>query len=89
MKKGDRNKHAQANVGGKDKLPNDDGGHLIEAQFNGPADIDNLILFRMLGKYLKHYNSNPLEKTAELIAQKIGILDYFNNILIRLLTGFD
>ncbi|WLR44383.1 DNA/RNA non-specific endonuclease [Bacillus carboniphilus] len=42
LKKADRNKYAQANVGGKDRLP-DDGGHLIGAQFNGPSDIDNLV----------------------------------------------
>nr|WP_253957951.1 DNA/RNA non-specific endonuclease [Metabacillus halosaccharovorans] len=43
LKKADRNKYAQANVGDKDRLPDDDGGHLIGAQFNGPADIDNLV----------------------------------------------
>ena len=43
LKKGERNKYAQANVGGKDRLPDDDGGHLIGAQFNGPPDIDNLV----------------------------------------------
>ncbi len=43
LKKGGRNKYAQANVGGNDRLPDDDGGHLIGAQFNGPPDIDNLV----------------------------------------------
>nr|WP_280524859.1 T7SS effector LXG polymorphic toxin [Rummeliibacillus suwonensis] len=43
LKKANRNKYAQANVGGKDRLPDDDGGHLIGAQFNGPPDIDNLV----------------------------------------------
>ncbi|ASN04217.1 T7SS effector LXG polymorphic toxin [Virgibacillus necropolis] len=43
LKKADRNKYAQANIGGKDRLPDDDGGHLIGAQFNGPPDIDNLV----------------------------------------------
>jgi len=43
LKKASRNKYAQANVGGKDRLPDDDGGHLIGAQFNGPSDIDNLV----------------------------------------------
>ena len=43
MKKADRNKYAQANIGGKDRLPDDDGGHLTGAQFNGPPDIDNLV----------------------------------------------
>ncbi|QHA35179.1 hypothetical protein D5E69_04680 [Rossellomorea marisflavi] len=43
LKKADRNKYAQANVGDKDRLSDDDGGHLIGAQFNGPADIDNLV----------------------------------------------
>ncbi|MEX3716040.1 DNA/RNA non-specific endonuclease [Cytobacillus horneckiae] len=43
LKKANRNKYAQANVGDKDRLPDDDGGHLIGAQFNGPPDIDNLV----------------------------------------------
>lgn len=43
LKKANRNKYAQSNVGGKDRLPDDDGGHLIGAQFNGPPDIDNLV----------------------------------------------
>ncbi|WP_077309997.1 DNA/RNA non-specific endonuclease [Terribacillus halophilus] len=43
LKKANRNKYAQANVGGKDRLLDDDGGHLIGAQFNGPPDIDNLV----------------------------------------------
>ncbi|WP_240904075.1 DNA/RNA non-specific endonuclease [Bacillus sp. N1-1] len=43
LKKANRNKYAQANVGGIDRLPDDDGGHLIGAQFNGPPDIDNLV----------------------------------------------
>ncbi|MGD7007025.1 DNA/RNA non-specific endonuclease [Metabacillus sp. 84] len=43
LKKADRNKYAQANVGGNDRLPEDDGGHLIGAQFNGSGDIDNLV----------------------------------------------
>ncbi|WP_257391697.1 DNA/RNA non-specific endonuclease [Mesobacillus jeotgali] len=43
LKKGERNKYAQATVGGIDRLPDDDGGHLIAAQFNGPGDIDNLV----------------------------------------------
>lgn len=30
-------------MGGKDRLPDDDGGHLIGAQFKGPKDIDNLV----------------------------------------------
>lgn len=29
LKKADRYKYAQASVGGKDRLPDDDGGHLI------------------------------------------------------------
>ncbi|MET4560542.1 hypothetical protein ABIA69_001686 [Lysinibacillus parviboronicapiens] len=39
----DRNPYAQRTVGGKDRLPDDDGGHLIGAQFKGPKDIDNLV----------------------------------------------
>ncbi|WP_081977427.1 DNA/RNA non-specific endonuclease [Lysinibacillus boronitolerans] len=39
----ERNAYAQRTVGGKDRLPDDDGGHLIGAQFKGPKDIDNLV----------------------------------------------
>ncbi|WP_212977188.1 DNA/RNA non-specific endonuclease [Paenibacillus azoreducens] len=39
----DRSEYAQRTVGGKDRLPDDDGGHLIGAQFKGPKDIDNLV----------------------------------------------
>ncbi|MDM5351653.1 DNA/RNA non-specific endonuclease [Lysinibacillus sphaericus] len=39
----ERNANAQRTVGGKDRLPDDDGGHLIGAQFKGPKDIDNLV----------------------------------------------
>ncbi len=28
---------------GEDRLIDDDGGHLIGSQFNGPGDIDNLV----------------------------------------------
>ncbi|WP_342472636.1 DNA/RNA non-specific endonuclease [Metasolibacillus sp. FSL H7-0170] len=41
--KADRSPYAQRTVGGKDRLPDDDGGHLIGAQFKGPKDIDNLV----------------------------------------------
>lgn len=30
-------------AGRQDRLPDDDGGHLIATQFNGPGDIDNLV----------------------------------------------
>ncbi|MFZ4199010.1 DNA/RNA non-specific endonuclease [Paenibacillus sp. NPDC058898] len=39
----ERNEYAQRTVGGKDRLSDDDGGHLIGAQFKGPKDIDNLV----------------------------------------------
>ncbi|WZY01572.1 DNA/RNA non-specific endonuclease [Bacillus sp. FSL W7-1360] len=38
-----RNQYAQRNVGGKDRLPNDDGGHLIASIFKGSGDLDNLV----------------------------------------------
>jgi len=42
--KGDRSEYAQRTVGkGQGRLPDDDGGHLIGAQFKGPKDIDNLV----------------------------------------------
>ncbi|MCY8933309.1 T7SS effector LXG polymorphic toxin [Bacillus atrophaeus] len=41
---GKRNQYAQSNVGKpQDRLPDDDGGHLIGSQFKGSGDIDNLI----------------------------------------------
>lgn len=39
----DRNAYAQRTVGGEYRKPDDDGGHLIGAQFRGPKDIDNLV----------------------------------------------
>ena len=41
--KGKRNPYAQRKVGGKDRLPTDDGGHLFGNQFKGSGDIDNLL----------------------------------------------
>jgi hypothetical protein len=42
--KGERSEYAQRNVGkGQGRLTDDDGGHLIGAQFKGPKDIDNLV----------------------------------------------
>lgn len=38
-----RNKDAQRTIGGKDRLPDDDGGHLIASEFNGSGEIDNLV----------------------------------------------
>lgn len=41
---GDRSEYAQRTVGkGQGRKPDDDGGHLIGAQFKGPKDIDNLV----------------------------------------------
>ncbi|WP_144461770.1 T7SS effector LXG polymorphic toxin [Bacillus subtilis] len=41
---GKRNQYAQSNVGKpQDRLPDDDGGHLIGSQFKGSGEIDNLI----------------------------------------------
>ncbi|WP_052410032.1 DNA/RNA non-specific endonuclease [Paenibacillus durus] len=40
---GERNPYAQRTVGGTDRLPNDDGGHLIGNQFKGSGEIDNLV----------------------------------------------
>ncbi len=39
----ERNKYAQRTVGGKDRLPDDEGGHLIASIFKGSGDIDNLV----------------------------------------------
>jgi len=37
-----RNPYAQRTVGGADRMPTDDGGHLIGKKFNGSGQIDNL-----------------------------------------------
>ncbi|WP_338091641.1 DNA/RNA non-specific endonuclease [Solibacillus kalamii] len=41
--KADRNNYAQRTVGREDRLPNDDGGHLIASIFKGSGEIDNLV----------------------------------------------
>ncbi|MGD7007027.1 DNA/RNA non-specific endonuclease [Metabacillus sp. 84] len=41
--KADRNNYAQRTVGREDRLPNDDGGHLIANIFRGSGEIDNLV----------------------------------------------
>ncbi|WP_368503176.1 DNA/RNA non-specific endonuclease [Alkalihalophilus sp. As8PL] len=38
-----RNAYAQRQAGGPDRLPTDDGGHLIASIFKGSGDIDNLV----------------------------------------------
>ncbi|MGT2737006.1 DNA/RNA non-specific endonuclease [Streptococcus orisratti] len=43
LKHGTRNQYSQRMVGGLDRLPDDDGGHLIATMFNGSGDIDNLV----------------------------------------------
>ncbi|MEX2948710.1 DNA/RNA non-specific endonuclease [Staphylococcus warneri] len=40
---GGRNPYAQRIVGREDRLPDDDGGHLIARAFGGSKDIDNLV----------------------------------------------
>src|SRR5690625_4520166 len=41
--KADRNNYAQRTVGKEDRLPNDDGGHLIASIFKRSGEIDNLV----------------------------------------------
>ncbi|MGG3639967.1 DNA/RNA non-specific endonuclease [Bacillus gobiensis] len=41
--KAKRNSYSQRTVGREDRLPNDDGGHLIASIFKGSGDIDNLV----------------------------------------------
>ena len=45
LKKGlaERNEYAQRIVGREDRLPDDEGGHLIASIFKGSGDIDNLV----------------------------------------------
>ncbi|WP_407701308.1 DNA/RNA non-specific endonuclease [Virgibacillus dakarensis] len=43
LKEAKRNKRMQRVVGRQDRLPDDDGGHLIGSQFHGSGDIDNLV----------------------------------------------
>jgi predicted ribonuclease toxin of YeeF-YezG toxin-antitoxin module len=39
----ERNEYAQRIVGREDRLPDDEGGHLIASIFKGSGDIDNLV----------------------------------------------
>ncbi|MRN53044.1 hypothetical protein GJB61_08550 [Paenibacillus sp. LC-T2] len=43
LKEADRNLGMQRAAGREDRLPEDDGGHLIGSQFHGSGDIDNLV----------------------------------------------
>ena len=43
LQNGGRNSYAQRTVGREDRLPDDDGGHLIARAFGGSKDIDNLV----------------------------------------------
>lgn len=43
LQDGGRNPYAQRTVGREDRLPDDDGGHLIARAFGGSKDIDNLV----------------------------------------------
>ncbi|UDW01454.1 DNA/RNA non-specific endonuclease [Bacillus cereus] len=43
LQKGNRNTGMQVAAGREDRLPDDDGGHLIGTQFHGSGDIDNLV----------------------------------------------
>lgn len=43
LKTAERNEGMQRAAGREYRLPDDDGGHLIGSQFNGPGDIDNLV----------------------------------------------
>ncbi|ESV48629.1 DNA/RNA non-specific endonuclease, partial [Staphylococcus epidermidis] len=43
LKDAGRNSYAQRTVGREDRLPDDDGGHLIARAFGGSKDIDNLV----------------------------------------------
>ncbi|HFK1508784.1 MULTISPECIES: DNA/RNA non-specific endonuclease [Bacillus cereus group] len=43
LQKGKRNTGMQVAAGRENRLPDDDGGHLIGTQFHGSGDIDNLV----------------------------------------------
>lgn len=43
LNEADRNLGMQRAAGREDRLPEDDGGHLIGSQFHGSGDIDNLV----------------------------------------------
>ncbi len=42
LEKAERNGYQQVKAGGKDRLPDDEGGHLIASIFNGPGEAINL-----------------------------------------------
>ncbi|MGY0691944.1 DNA/RNA non-specific endonuclease [Virgibacillus sp. FSP13] len=69
--KADRNSYAQRTVGREDRLPNDDGGHIIASIFKGSGDIDNLVpmnskLNRSEYKTLENTWKKALEKDKEV-----------------------
>jgi hypothetical protein len=69
--KADRNKYAQKTVGGEDRLPKDDGGHLIASIFKGSGELDNLVpmnstLNRSEYKILENTWKNALKEGKEV-----------------------
>ncbi|MBF2141451.1 DNA/RNA non-specific endonuclease [Staphylococcus epidermidis] len=71
-----RNLYAQRTVGREDRLPDDDGGHLIAHTFGGSKDIDNLVpkvntsivhLKRMVNGISWRKNGNQQKKRVKLL----------------------
>jgi predicted ribonuclease toxin of YeeF-YezG toxin-antitoxin module len=73
-----RNNHAQRIVGREDRLPDDDGGHLIASIFKGSGSLDNLVpmngnLNKGEWKKLENMWSKALGKTPpESVSVKIN-----------------
>ncbi|SDB90988.1 DNA/RNA non-specific endonuclease [Shouchella lonarensis] len=75
-----RNEYAQRNVGGKDRLPDDDGGHLIASIFKGSGDLDNLVPMnkninrgaykRLENRWKQALDKNPPENVQVKITPK-------------------
>ncbi|CAI8706496.1 MULTISPECIES: DNA/RNA non-specific endonuclease [Bacillus] len=76
LQKGKRNTGMQVAAGREDRLPDDDGGHLIGTQFHGSGDIDNLVAqnkqinrsggewYNMEKEWANALGGNPLKKVS-------------------------
>ena len=83
--KTNRNLYAQRTVGGDDRLPTDDGGHLIASIFKGSGNLDNLVpmdsnLNRVEYKTLENTWKSALKEGKEV---EVSIEPIYNGESLR------
>jgi hypothetical protein len=66
LSKADRNEYQQLQAGGKDRLPDDQGGHLIASIFDGPGEAINL---KAMNGSFNQTEFRNLERTLETALQ--------------------